>query len=346
MRSLASLHVNPRAPANSYLRQLFKSLIKFDVLDSYLHVITTSGSPSWRPHKVSVDIEELAAPKHNWFPHELKHHFMHKLCNYSRVQAVHVYCDGSVDGSKSGCGLFIHNYTSPSDYTDTEVSKRLPGNLSSTRAELYVILEGLQIVLPLGKDAYFFVDSQGALYSLLSPCPADGDLTNKCVGVIDLLERDNLRVHFTWLPSHVGIPLHEQADDLARHSLTEDIATCPIDHTYNNIKGQLRHHVCSTIAYNPDTCYENGSPTSIMHMSPRPAASPVAGRVPPITLLLCASGWATATIGRSVGLLLCPVGCITVLQDRLLSTTSWSAPCWCTSAHRDIGICHHSSAGS
>ena len=183
-----------------YLRQLFKSLTTFDVLVSYLNVITTSGSSSWRPHKVSVDIEKLAAPKYNWFPHELKDHFMQKLSNYSRVQAVHVYCDGSVDGSKSGCGLFIRNYTSPSDYTDTEVSKRLPDNLSSTRAELYAILEGLQIVLPLGKDAYFFVDSQGALYSLLSSCPADGDLINKCLGVIDLLERENLRVCFTWVP--------------------------------------------------------------------------------------------------------------------------------------------------
>ena len=191
---------------------------------------------------------------------------MHKLSNFPRVQAVHVYCDGSVDGSKSGCGLFIRNYTSSSEYTDTEVSKRLPDNLSSTRAELYAMLEGLQIVLPLGKDVYFFVDSQGALYSLLSPSPADCDLINKCLGVIDLLERDNLRVCFTWVPSHVGISHNEKADVLARHSLTEDIADCPVEHTYNNIKGQFKRHVCSTIAHNLDTCYGKGSPSSVHYV--------------------------------------------------------------------------------
>lgn len=55
LRSLADLHACPRAPANSYLRQLFNSLTNFDVLDSYLNVVTTSGYPSWRPHRVSVD---------------------------------------------------------------------------------------------------------------------------------------------------------------------------------------------------------------------------------------------------------------------------------------------------
>jgi len=163
LRTLATLRTNPRAPANNYLRQLLKLLTNFNVLDSYLSMVTTSGYPTWRPNSVSVDMNNLTQPKHAWFPHELRAHFMEKLTNYSQVQAVHVYCDGSVDGSKSGCGLFIRNYTSPTEYTDTEVSRRLPDHLSSTRAQLYAILEGLHIVLSLGKDVYFFVDSQGAL---------------------------------------------------------------------------------------------------------------------------------------------------------------------------------------
>lgn len=56
LRSLAYLGANPEARANSYLKQLFKLLTKFDALDSYLDVVTTSGYPSWRPHTVSVDI--------------------------------------------------------------------------------------------------------------------------------------------------------------------------------------------------------------------------------------------------------------------------------------------------
>lgn len=79
LRSLAYLRANPKALANSYLRKLFISLTKFDVLDSYLRVVTTSGYPALRPHKVSVDIVRLAAPQHNWLLHELKDHFMQKL---------------------------------------------------------------------------------------------------------------------------------------------------------------------------------------------------------------------------------------------------------------------------
>lgn len=37
----------------------------------------------------------------------------------SQVRIILVYCDGSVDGSQSGCGVFIRNYVSPTQYADT-----------------------------------------------------------------------------------------------------------------------------------------------------------------------------------------------------------------------------------
>ncbi|MPC21644.1 hypothetical protein E2C01_014637 [Portunus trituberculatus] len=89
-----------------------------------------------------------------------------KLCKYPNVQAIHIYCDGSVNGSRSGCGLFIRDYFSASHYIGTEVSRRLPAHMSSTRAELYAVLEALHIVAPLHMNVYFFIDSQVALYAL------------------------------------------------------------------------------------------------------------------------------------------------------------------------------------
>ncbi|MPC68144.1 hypothetical protein E2C01_062341 [Portunus trituberculatus] len=93
--------------------------------------------------------------------------FMTKLSKYSNVQAIHVYCDGSVNG-RSRCRLFIRNYISANHYTDTEISRRLPAHMSSTKAELYAVLEALHIVAPLHKNVYFFDDSQAALYALQS----------------------------------------------------------------------------------------------------------------------------------------------------------------------------------
>ncbi|MPD04111.1 hypothetical protein E2C01_099782 [Portunus trituberculatus] len=70
--------------------------------------------PAWIPHHVSVDIYSLHQPKRNWLPHLLQDMFMTRLFKYPHVQAIHVYCDGSVNGSSSTCGLFIRDYISAS----------------------------------------------------------------------------------------------------------------------------------------------------------------------------------------------------------------------------------------
>ena len=150
--------------------------------------------PAWNPHRVSVDIHSLHQPKRDWLPHVLQDMFMTKLSKYPHVQAIHVYCDGSVNGSRSGCGLFIRDYISASLYTDTEVSRRLPAPMSSTRAELYAVLEALHIVAPLHNNVYFFIDSQAALYALQSTSPMDCDLVNKC---LDPVSYTHLRAHET-----------------------------------------------------------------------------------------------------------------------------------------------------
>ncbi|MPC33230.1 hypothetical protein E2C01_026573 [Portunus trituberculatus] len=167
--------------------------------------------PAWNPHHVSVDIHSLHQPKRDWLPHVLQDMFITKLSKYPHVQAIHVYCDGSVNGSRSGCGLFIRDYISANLYTDTEVSRRLPAHMSSTRAELYAVLEALHIVAPLHKNIYFFIDSQAALYALQSISPMDCDLVNKCLDLIHAVEGAGATVHFTWIPSHMGIPLNKKS---------------------------------------------------------------------------------------------------------------------------------------
>ncbi|MPC26238.1 hypothetical protein E2C01_019373 [Portunus trituberculatus] len=151
---------------------------------------------------------------------------MSKLPEYRLVQSVHIFfCGGSVDGSKSDCGLFILDYVFPTQYTDTQVCKRLPGHLSSTRAELYSILEVLHIATTSLKDVLLFVDSQAALRSHLSPgthTPTDCDIVNKCLSVIGSTEKSGARIHFTWVPSQVSIPFNEKTDNLAQLALQDE----------------------------------------------------------------------------------------------------------------------------
>ncbi|MPC74816.1 hypothetical protein E2C01_069192 [Portunus trituberculatus] len=104
--------------------------------------------PAWNPHRLSVDIQSLHQPKRDWLPHVLQDMFMIKLSKHPHVQVTHAYNDGSINGSRSGCGLFIRDYISGNLYTDTKVSRCLPAHMSSTRAELYAVLEALHIVAP------------------------------------------------------------------------------------------------------------------------------------------------------------------------------------------------------
>ena len=242
---LARIHDNPRASVRPYLRRLYNVLTRFNVIDPCLELVSNPCYPTWQPHRPSIDIECLAMPKGSWLPHVLKAHFMSKLSTYSQHEAIHVFCDGSVNGSKSGCGLFIRDYSSPTEYTDTEVSKRLPDNLSSTRAKLYAILEALRITVALRKHVYLFVDNQSALYAFKSTSPTDCDLVNHCLRILSVFKDNGLRALFTWVPSHVGIPKNERADRLARDAIHDTPPHPGAEFTYNYIKNSLRSYICS-----------------------------------------------------------------------------------------------------
>ena len=266
-QTLVTLHSDSRAPATPFLRKLYTLLTDSGVLEACLGLVHSLPQPTWHPSRVSVDIEKLALPKRDWFPHILQDHFMTKLSNYPRVRAVHIFCDGSVDGSKSGCGVFIRDYVSPTQYTDTEVARRLPGCLSSTRAELYAILESLHAVMALQKDVYLFVDSQAALLELLSPFPTDCDLVNRCLNSIRALEAAGARVHFTWVPSHVGIQHNEKADCLARQALQDNSVDPGTEYTLSFVQTRIKDYFSASIATQLGRCCAHGSTSSVHYVS-------------------------------------------------------------------------------
>lgn len=119
--------------------------------------------------------------------------------------------------------------------------------LSSTRAELYGILEALHIVASSLKDVFFFVDSQAALRGLLSHAPADCDLVTRCLKIIGNIEDTGARVHFTWVPSHVGILFNEKADRLAQLALQDDAVKPGPEYTMQYVKRGLKDFVNSSV---------------------------------------------------------------------------------------------------
>ncbi|MPC71733.1 hypothetical protein E2C01_066019 [Portunus trituberculatus] len=94
-----------------------------------------------------------------------------------------------------------------------------------------------------------------ALYTLQSTFPMDCDLVNKCLDLIHALKGAGAMVHFTWIPSHMGIPLNEKPDCLAQCALKDDTVDhgteYTLDFVHRNISDQL------------ELCCHRGSSTSL-----------------------------------------------------------------------------------
>ena len=129
-----------------------------------------------------------------------------------------MYCDGSVNGNKVGCGVIVREYYDNDVSVDELISKRIEDNTSSMAAELHAILEGLKVVVCKSKNVFVFVDSQSALFALNSKTPTNVDVVLDCKRLVCQLTERGLFVKFFWIPSHIGIILNEAADDLAKQA--------------------------------------------------------------------------------------------------------------------------------
>ncbi|MPC34843.1 hypothetical protein E2C01_028245 [Portunus trituberculatus] len=105
--------------------------------------------------------------------------------------------------------------------------------------------------------------SQAALYALQSTSPMDCDLVNKCLDLIHALQGAGATVHFTWIPSHVGIPLIEKADRLAQCALQDDTVDPGTEHTLDYVKSSIKNFVHSSISDQLEFCCHRGSGTSL-----------------------------------------------------------------------------------
>ena len=60
-QALTTLQATPNIPAKSYLKLLHKLLSAFNVLEPCLSLINSPYYPTWKPHRVSVDVEKLGS---------------------------------------------------------------------------------------------------------------------------------------------------------------------------------------------------------------------------------------------------------------------------------------------
>ena len=123
-----------------------------------------------------------------------------------------VATDGSVSDQRAGCAVVTasHSYAS-----------RLPNGCNSFEAEMAAISLALQLIptfdVPQNHRTIVIIsDCQSALRK--PPClsPDSYFFWSK---IIDIL--DTFRLYFVWVPSHVGFPPNERADEVAKWALND-----------------------------------------------------------------------------------------------------------------------------
>lgn len=118
-----------------------------------------------------------------------------------------VYTDGSK--SENGVGFSVI-------LPQAVKSKRLPDAASIYSAELHAVLFALAYFTRIGRDSFvIYSDSRSALQSICDPFSFH-PIVQQIHAWLRMLDHRQKAVNFCWVPSHVGVPGNERADQAAK----------------------------------------------------------------------------------------------------------------------------------
>jgi ribonuclease HI len=142
-----------------------------------------------------------------------------------------VFCDGSVQGEKSGCGVWCGKFS---------LKARLPNKISIFTAELTAILYAITYIQNLPGQFVVYTDSYSSIRALRQLKTSN----NYIIGRILLILGANAqnKIILEWVPSHVGIAGNEAADTLATEStnMLENNKPCiPLEDLKKIVKNKL-----------------------------------------------------------------------------------------------------------
>ena len=141
-----------------------------------------------------------------------------------------VFCDGSVQGEKSGCGIWCSKFN---------LKARLPDNVSIFTAELTALMYAITYIQNLPGRFVIYTDSYSSISALRQLKISNNYIISR---ILQILATSDEKIIIEWVPSHVGIIGNEAADTLATKSISmpENKKPCiPLEDMKKSVKNKL-----------------------------------------------------------------------------------------------------------
>ena len=201
---------------NTYTKQLVDCArsIKMDSILSKLKTDAPNNhtiAPPWEKKSVQFSFTKLPRAKENCTMHELRAAATIAINEAGSQNCTVFYTDGTVDPDSNTSGAAV--------YSDTYTACwRVSNNASTMQTELAAIRETLRYSISEGQgDITIHTDCKSALLALQQAKIKDNkELIHDINNLLRQHHITDRKVHINWIPSHIGIPGNEKADELAK----------------------------------------------------------------------------------------------------------------------------------
>lgn len=156
-------------------------------------------------------------------PIELKNAALQTLAeDYPTDEWLRIYTDGSCMPSSGRTGAGYHCHIFEGSEAVGVPSSNYDGEIAAIKAAASQLT---QISPPL--KTVFLVDSQAAIMNLTRNLETECQKTIECRKLLQHLAEKGWQLKLQWIPSHVGIPGNEKADELAKQGTELPQPVCP-----------------------------------------------------------------------------------------------------------------------
>lgn len=198
-----------------------------------IEIFTQPTGAPWERTTILIDKTLLANVQQKASAIELRRTFISRINTKYRVHT-QLYTDGSKTDSRTGYSVVGNNLV---------IHKRLNDMSSIYTAECYALKDALSwVVSQTDVGAYLICTDSLSAITALSTAKTKCNWKDKVQQLYNQARSNGTEVVFMWVPSHVGIPGNEKADEEAKRALERDEPDCGVVNI-NEIKTTIKRRI-------------------------------------------------------------------------------------------------------